>query len=185
MQKMIDRAGIAIGFLIAIARAEQGANPEYIQWSHFKPGTSVTLQTVSISNGQELKSVVTHELMKIEPDRLIIQTRTTLLAAGQSMASPVVDREIPSKVEPPASAPASTQPTGQILDEMEDTVTVNGKNYKCKVVSVQFDHEGTQTLSKTWSCPEVPGQIVRIEVKTAGGVQSETRTELVQINEVP
>lgn len=60
----------------------------------------------------------------------------------------------------------------------DETVTVDGKKLKCKVVKTEMEANGKKITSKSWTCKDVPGWTVKTESDAMGKMQ--TANEVVE-----
>lgn len=175
------KVGLLTVVLASVAWGEKVANPEYEGWSRFKPGAMVKLESRSVANERVITSVTTHKLIEVSAEKLVIETTSTIKAAGQSMESPVVLRDVPAEIDKVPPDPNDPMPAPEV-EETQETVTVNGREYACKVLTVTSEHAGTRSVTTTWTTPDVPGGIVRTEVVTTGTVASTNSQRLVEVS---
>jgi hypothetical protein len=167
--------------LVSIAGAEMVANPEYQSWSRFKPGTVTKMETRSVSNGREIRSEITNKLLEVTPQKLVIETTTVLDASGQKMQSPTVTRDVPAEMDE-ALVARSDPARNPDIKQSEETRSVNGKDYVCKVLTHTTENNGMKSVSRTWHSPDVPGGIVGSHVKISGTIDSTTEMNLVELS---
>ncbi len=163
------------------AHAEMVSNPEYENWSRFKPGAMSKLEANSVANGQTMKSVMTNKLLEVTPEKAVVESSAVMEMMGQTMQGPSMKREVPAKID---QNQLPKTPTGETADpktsKTEETVTAAGKEYKCKVTETVHENNGTKAIAKAWMCDEVPGGLVKSEIKTTGQMESTTNMMLVE-----
>jgi hypothetical protein len=168
----------------SVAFAEQIDNPAYTAWAKFKPGTSVTTKTETVSKmgGTEnkMEMTTTTKLVDLKPDEATIEMTTQMKMGGADMpASTTPPQKIPAKIDKPADA-GGTAPK---VDKKEgtDKVEVGGKTYNTKTVETTTDANGMKTTAKVWQSDEVPGGMVKMESTTTGAMESTSKMTLVDV----
>ena len=171
----------AVCMLGVFAQAETVKNPEYENWARFKPGAMVKHATKSLANGQEITSTTTNKLIEITPEKLVVELSSSMEMSGQKMDSPPMKRDVPAEMD--KAIVARTDPAqNPDMKEEKETVTVAGKKFDCKVVIYTSEANGMKSVSKSWLCNDVPGGLVKTEVKTTGSVESSTEMTLVEFS---
>jgi hypothetical protein len=99
--------------------------------------------------------------------------------AGKKTDLPANTVTITSKMAKPAdpAAGSTTQPT-----ETKEDVVVDGKTYSCKVTTVSTQKSGMAINAKVWTCPDVPGTMIKTESTTTGAVTSTSSMILTGID---
>ena len=174
-----------VGMLASAAFAEQVDNPQYVGWSKFKPGTTVTLKTETATkmggNETKMTSTTTSKLVDINPNEATVETTTKMSMNGMDMpANTMPPQKIPAKVDKPAGGA-----NGQKAEVKEgtDKVEVGGKSYNTKTTETTTDMNGTKTVSKTWMSDEVPGGLVKMESTSSGAMDSKMTMTLVEVKQ--
>src|SRR5690349_4293809 len=148
--RSIAWVAVALLSLTGAARADKVANPQYEQWSKFKPGAFAKIDGDTVAAGTTSKSSTTTKLLEITPDKLTLEVSTTVTAMGQNMAMPPQKIDVPATVEKavePADKPKTT--TG------EETVKVGSKDIKATWTESVSSINGMAVTAKTWISPEV------------------------------
>jgi hypothetical protein len=154
-------------------------NPQYASWAKHKPGTSVTMKMSQEMGGQSRDMELKQTLKEVKPDEVTVELQMT--AMGQSM--PPTPLKIKSKV-PPDEAKYGQLPPGAKADIKEmgnESVTVAGQTYNCKVSEVTGEAEGMKSAGKLWRSDEVPGEVVKMEMNTEGANAGTMKMELVSV----
>jgi len=155
----------------AAAMADQVDNPVYVSWARLKPGTSVTVeQTFELpaAPGGAHVLVVTTKLLKVTPEKVVVENTSTS-KAGDSKE----EVEIPAKVQAGQELMAGFGPTKDLQPVVKNIKTgkqsldVGGN--KVETTTHEFTIETTDTPAmagtvKTWTSPEVPGNLVKVEL---------------------
>ncbi len=68
----------------------------------------------------------------------------------------------------------------KVTDLPDESVTISGKSYHCKVKKVWSKVAGTESTSTSWTCDEIPGWLVKSVMETDQGPQ--TVYELVELH---
>jgi hypothetical protein len=106
----------------------------------------------------------------LTPEKAVVEQKSSMTMAGNKMDMPATKTDVPAKIEKPAAVAAGDMPKADVKESTEE-VDVAGTKYKCKVV----ESKAETMQSKTWTCAEVPGQLVKSET-TMGGQQKGTAT---------
>jgi hypothetical protein len=178
-------AAAAVLLTAGLAQAEKVKNPEYENWAKFKAGAMSKTETNTEAMGNKTKITSVTKLVEINAEKALIESTVTMEVAGQKMEQPVMKREVPATMEKPAeqTPPTSVAPTVKPnIKEGEETVTVAGKELKCKTTESTSESNGMKVQTKTWTSADVPGQIVKTETKTTGAMESSTTMQLVEFS---
>jgi hypothetical protein len=164
--------------------AAQEANPMYESWAKQKPGTSVTVKTSSEMMGQKTEMETNMKLVEVTPEKAVIEAKTTVDAMGQKMEQPAQKMDIPAKAtaDQPADPIEAAKKMGAEVKELADeTVTVAGKSYTCKVMETKLK-QGEMTMNgKSWLCKDMPGMLVKMESTTEGQMAGKTTMEVTDV----
>jgi hypothetical protein len=160
----------------AVRADEQIDNPQYKQWSNFKPGSWVKYKTTSEAAGQQSTMEMTTKLLELTPDKAVVERTTSMVAGGQKMDMPAQKQEIPAKIDKPVVKLSDVKPD---VKEGQDDVSVSGKTYKCKTSETTTKNGDNTTWSKTWMCDEVPTGLVKMESMNEGQFKSSNVMELI------
>lgn len=177
---------VAVVALWAGAAAAQGTidNPEFATWSKFPKGTVVTMKLTSTAAGMTTETVMTHKLVEVGADKLVVESATTVKANGMEFASPGAKRDVAKTITLPAGAKkedvAGGKPPGTV-EEGTETLKISGIEVKAKWYKIKLEAGGNKTETKTWMSDSVPGMMVKMEATTSGTVASTTKMELVEI----
>jgi hypothetical protein len=163
---------------------EKIENPQYKSWAGFKPGTTVVHRTVTKATGNDGETVTTstYKLVELTADKAIVEVQnSTRRYDGHEVNNP------PEKfthrkdllLPPGVKTEGAGKPAG-VTAEGEQTVRVGGKEYKAKWYKGKDRNEAGEMLTQVWSCPDVPGGLVR-SVTDTPAIGKTTTTELVEI----
>ncbi len=161
----------------------QPANPEYQQWSHFKPGTYVTLERKVFEHRENNVGVV--EAMAHPPGAAVMRINTKLVDFNQDNAvleETRVDLGEGSETEMPpdkvtlfangeisnASESLMEKPPKQEVvkqTEGDEEVTVMGNKIKTHWVETSVKTGPELSTSKDWLSDDVPGGLVKEETR--------------------
>jgi hypothetical protein len=164
------------------------ANPEYQQWTHFKPGTYVTLERKILEHHENNVGVV--EAMAHPPGGAVMRISTKLVSLDKDKAvleETRIDLDEGSETEMPADKvtlfandeishaddslmekPSKPQSVKQT--EGDEDVVVMGNKIKTHWVQTSVKTGNEVSTSKDWLSDDVPGGLVKEEVKkTIGG----------------
>jgi hypothetical protein len=165
------------------ADAEMIDNPEYTAWAKHKPGTNVAAEMKMNAGGQQMTMQLTQTLLKVEPDHALVEMSTTMnfpgAPAGQARKE---QTKIPAKV----AKDRAFLPDGFVGTSKEigtEKIEAAGKSYECKIVEFTGKHEGMDSSGKNWVTQDVPGGLVKTEMKaTTPAGPSTMTTTLTAVN---
>ena len=145
-----------------------------------KPGSSVTLKSNTEAAGQKTESHLTFTLKEVTPDKAVIEMKNSMVIQGNKMDMPAQTIEIPKGSAGATPPPTPNAPTPGVSQTTE-TVKIGDKEYKCSVTEVNTESNGMKIKSKTWTCPEVPNLLVKMESGTEGTMVSKTMMEVEKV----
>jgi hypothetical protein len=174
------------------------ANPEYAQWSHFKPGTYVTLERKVFEHGENNVGVVeamahppgaavmriNSKMVDLDKDKAVLEETRIDLGDGSETQMPAdkvtlfangqISNASDSMWEP--SKPETAKET-----EGDEDVTVMGNKLKTHWVETTIKSGNLVSTSKDWLSDDVPGGLVREETKKTwnGKVLVESATKVI------
>ena len=174
----------AFAAVVCCAAAAQAANPMYDSWASHKPGTMVTMAGTSEAGGMKTDMEQTYTLVEVTPEKAVVELKNTMTVMGNKTELPAQKMDIPAGApatpgETPGAAPAAT-PTPDAKTS-EETVTVAGKAYKATCTETNADQNGMKIVSKVWTSPEVPGNMLKMESTTEGAMKSSTKLEVKKV----
>jgi len=183
MKKMM-LATMAIGMMASVALCEDMVeNPQYKSWSAFKVGTVVKMQMNTSTKVGDMematKMAMTTTLKELTADKAVVEMVAEMDMNGTKTAMPAQKQEIPAKV----AAGAASQPAGVTVTkkgEGDEEVAVGDKKYKCHWVENQMTSDQMEGTSKTWTCSDVPGGMVKMVSDTSKPMKSQTTMELTE-----
>lgn len=150
-------------------------NPDYQAWSAFKPGSMVRLRQ-SEKKALPAESEIVRKLVALTDAAAIVETTRSELIGDAKQELATLREEIPAMIAPPAKdAPGEAAPR-----EGQETLEVAGKPLKCRWVEKAFTLDGKTTVTKTWSSGEVPGGLVRKDVRNEGEPDLQLRLTILE-----
>jgi hypothetical protein len=159
-------------------------NPQYTSWSKHKPGTSVTMKMTTNMGPQNMTMNLVQTLKEVNADQATIEVKSEMDMGGNKQQMPAQTVPIKAKVTP-QEAKYGQLPAGVKADVKEvgnETLTVGGKTYDCKVSEVTGEAEGMKTAGKVWRNDDVPGQVVKMDMKFEGAQSGTSTMELVSVD---
>ncbi|MEZ6183973.1 MAG: hypothetical protein R3F62_03065 [Planctomycetota bacterium] len=151
-------------------------NPEFQSWSKFGVGSMVEYKVQSEAAGTKTESTMTVTLVEKTDDKVVLETKTTMVVAGNEMTMPAQKRDVPAKLKEQEGQAGENE-----AQEGKDEVEAAGKTLSCKTTQSVTESNGMKTTSKVWTCDDVPGGMVKMESKTEGSVSSNTEMNLVKL----
>jgi hypothetical protein len=171
---------VAMAFNVAAqVRADDNLvdNPAYQSWAKFKPGTFVKYSTDSNAGGNATSIQMTQTLKDVDADKATIEVKMTMVMSGNTMDMPAQTHEIPAKfkkVDPNASGAADAPKT----ESSNEDVQAAGKTYSCKKTTITTNANGMTTTATTWTCDDIPGNVVKMESQSTGPMTMSTKMML-------
>lgn len=165
----------------AFAQEKLVDNPEYQNWAKFKAGAFAKLKTVVETNvggqTQKIETTMTTKLIELTADKVVLEMSTSTVFMGTAIEQPPMKRDVPKQVTQAQKEQAET-PKAKVEEGTED-VTLNGQKYACKWIKTKTSANGMDVVSKIWTCPDVPGQVVKME--TDLGATGKQTMQLVEV----
>ena len=174
-------------------------NPEYQQWTHFKPGTYVTLERKILEHHENTIGVVeamahppggavmriSTRLVSLDKDKAVLEeTRIDLGEGSETEMAPdkvtlYANDEISHADDSLMEKPTKQETVKQT--EGDEDIVVMGNKIKTHWVQTSVKTGNEVSLSKDWLSHDVPGGLVKEEVKkTVGGkILAESVTKVI------
>jgi hypothetical protein len=167
----------------APAWAESIDNPAFASWAKVKKGTVVTLKQSSEFAGQKSESTSISTLVDLTTDVATIELVNVIKAGDMEIKTPPTKVEVKKMTElPPGKKKEDYAKPEGLVDQGTETVTVDGVAYKTKWHSIKLTTGDTEIESKSWTCDDVPGLVVKLESKSKTmGMVSTTTMNLVSV----
>jgi hypothetical protein len=142
-----------LAFAVALLPLVFGAkdNPEFGYWSAHKTGSWVKLKMEMDAQGVKVVVDATHTLLETGADKILVEQKTKITAAGMEQPETTTKEEILKDKE--------KEPI-KIEKEGDEEIEVAGKKLKCHWI------EGTQkesTKVKFWLSKDIPGGVAKGE----------------------
>ena len=151
--------------------AELVDNPTYKSWTKFKPGTSVTYVQEMTMGGTNMNMEMIQTLKEVSAERAVVEVavKNSMMPAGGQTQSV----NIPAKVDAAAAENSGKLPPGfqgEVKSLGKETIKVGDKAYETEVSEFKGEQSqhGMKFEGKTWTSNEVPGQMVKTEMKGTG-----------------
>ncbi len=183
---------VALAAPVALAADEELVdNPAYKNWSAYKAGAMTKLATTSDMemNGQKMtnKSTMTQTLKEITPEKAVVEIVMEVTVQGNTMKMPAQTQEIKAKVPKDQVTPHPQGVTVTKKGEGDEEITVGDKKYKCHWQEYEMKGEaGGETkqdmsgTTKVWTCPDVVGGVVKMQMNMDKPQKTTTTTEMVE-----
>lgn len=170
-------------FLPSAHAAEQVQSHQYASWAKFKPGTSVTMKQQMAMQGMTMEMEMHQELAEVTPEKAVVQMWTVTNMMGQKRTTPKRSVTLPAMVDKgKEDVPPGYK--GKIEVIGDEKVTVNGKEYDCKVMHITGTQEGMAAANidgKMWGSDTVPGRTVKLDFKVTGDTPMTMTGELAEV----
>lgn len=158
-------------------------NPEYQSWSKLAKGTSLSIRSISVVSGRSSEVIITNTLVETTPEKVVIETALLLKERDQDFRPPVEKQVIAKMIALPKGISrtefAAGKPPGTI-EEGTETLNIAGRELKTKWYTYREEVAGTKIEGKRWFSSEVPGNIIKSELKTTGILSTTARLELIE-----
>jgi pimeloyl-ACP methyl ester carboxylesterase len=165
-------AGMARRVEVASA-AGKVRNPDYERWALFAPGSWTTFEGYQLSNGVKQPIRMTDRLVSKHEDRLLVERTYFAMEGEQKEPLRVQQFMVEARINP-ADHPLAS-PAAKITDAPPETLTIAGKEFNCRVRSVQaagsFPEYGQGVSAKVWQNESLPGGMARVWLKSNKGNQ--------------
>jgi hypothetical protein len=131
------------------AVADDDTNPVYTSWAKHKIGTVLRTRTVGETDGEKVDVEYEIKLLKLADDKLSIESTRFINIMGTRKKDSTNVQVIKAKNQ--------TKPR----KGAEETITIDGKDYKCTIVESTVSSNADEYVSKIWFCDDMPGTIVK------------------------
>lgn len=174
---------LVIALTTTPALAESIDNPAFASWAKMKKGTTVTLKQSSEFAGQKSESTSISTLVDLTADVATIELVNVIKVGDMEIKTPPTKVEVKKMTElPPGKKKEDYAKPEGLVDQGSEAITVDGVEYKTKWQSVKLKSGDTDIESKSWTCDDVPGLVVKLESKSKTmGMVSTTTMILVSV----
>ena len=159
-------------------------NPEFTNWSKFKKGTSITLQSIATVNGKPAEQTLTETLVEVADDKVAIVTEVIVVVRGNTIKPNALRREVLKTIALAKGAKKEDvlagRPTGT-TDEGTETIDVCGTKMKTRWFKFKTESANLTTEGKVWIADGVPGRVVKSERNAGGSVPTASSMQLIEI----
>ncbi|MBI4575159.1 MAG: hypothetical protein HY722_02735 [Planctomycetes bacterium] len=140
-----------------------GATVEH-PWARWAEGSWIEFRIVTETGGSRTEMVQKSTLVRKTAEEI------TLKMEGK-MVSPAAMDMPPSEMKSPARIPAGGGSGGSAnatkTGEGDETLDVGGRSLACHWVETEILSDGSRTVTKVWTCDQVPGATVQSETRGA------------------
>ena len=173
-------AVIALTLMGSAAMAQEMVdNPAYQSWAKFKPGTTVTLTNQSSVGGMSMKMDMVYKLAELTPQKAVVEM-TMKMPEGDNATKMEIMAKMKKEDVKDVTMPPNVKGEAKVLPD--EDVKIGDKTYKCKVIEFTSEAEGMKTTGKSWTCPDMPGQLVKMESKMGGTVEGTTTMAVTAVD---
>ncbi len=155
--------------LVSLADKKSIENPEFTQWSKYKPDTMTKLKMTSEIAGMKNESVIVTTLKEVGADKLVLEVETTSKINGMEFKAPPTKRDVAKMVEieaTPGDAPKVAKPAGT-TEEGTETLKIGESEVKTKWYKYKTKANDLEVEGQSWISEDVPGSLVKMVTKTA------------------
>lgn len=163
---------------------KKGTNPEYLAWSQFPVGSSVTTKIEGTGTGRAMGTfkkcsyTEIYTLVKVTEDNVEITYEKTGTADGKEVKVGPVIRTHQKLI------PVEMIPKPKITETKESEVKIDGVTYKATYTRIDgsnFDAEGSTSKNETWRSPKVPGGLLKCQEEMDGTYGYTLKIEVTKI----
>ncbi len=156
---------------------------EYVNWSHFPMGTSVTLARETKSDVDKVIVTTISRLAEKTDNKVVIETQITVDRGSEPLKNPPMRIEYPAnfRLPPKMDAGQFALPAQNAEATGEESIQFDGKDYQAVVYSWTGSSEAGPTKNKMWFSNEIPGRVLRHEMKC----KAFTSLEIIVAIEIP
>jgi hypothetical protein len=145
--------------LTLLLAAQAGDNPEFPYWKSMKPGSTAKYKIEMNQGGQAITGEMIRTLLEVAADKAVVERKGKMLVGEQAVDVPVEKEDVKAKEEKPE----------KILKDSSEEIEVAGKKMKCRYMETEKEEEGRKTFAKVWAHEDVPGGVVKADVKMGDG----------------
>jgi hypothetical protein len=150
-------------------------NPEVLSWSRFKEGDYVQHDVTVTHNGRTVTGTASHRLDRVFADQSGISVAGSAGYDVTNLAGPTIialsrNRTIPSRLAIDTPGPTMDLILGRFegttTAQGKETLNIGGESYLCEIFKFdgqRIDADGYTypVTGRYWSCPDVPGLVVK------------------------
>lgn len=180
--------------VVSAAEGDLIPNPPYKHWAAFKPGTTVTLKQIvregtpnaAASPSEETEQLNAFKLLEVTPEKVVVEQISSDIENGSIVEQAPVKLIFPAKVDKKYAKGGVAREKLTSFKEGLESVKHDKGDAKCQLVESSIKNGDEESISRQWSCDDVPGGIVKevITKKIGGKVAYETTTLLIDIKVV-
>lgn len=174
-------AALALALLAPAARGQMVEAPIYSSWSNFEPGTTVTLRTVTESQGSRLESTTTQKLVSIDDTQAVVEQVYRAGSGDSAEESTLKLRHRRWFPLPPGMTKEDVGKPSNPLAEGGETIELAGRVFEARWYETKDQTEAGPAITRTWYSDEVPGQLLRA-VTRVDAAKKTTTIELLEIS---
>lgn len=167
---------------VALAAPRTAAtNPVYKSWAGFEEGAAVTYRSVTEAGGERTEERLAYTLVDLTKEKAVVERVVTQTVDGREVVNPAQRLENARTFTlPPGIDPKKFGKPEGLLESGEETVTVDGKEYRARKEKTKGRVEAGDVFTETWSSDEVPGGLL----KSVSEVPSQRSTTVVELIEL-
>jgi len=165
---------------VPLAADQRVENPAYTRWAAAAPGTMVTYTSATDVSGQVTRGKYMQRLITRNEGAAEVESVDLNTADGKPVGEPQTLKQLRwmgkpgGKGDADPARPAGTYATG------EETLTVNGKEYRTRWYKFKGHVEAGETDTQTWYAADVPGGLVK-SVHAIPAIKKTVTTELAEV----
>ena len=160
-------------------------HPEYVAWARFAVGAAVVRKKEVTNNVETIHVTTTLRLVEKTRDKVVVESQVTVDRPGQSLVE-----NPPQKLEFTAAfqLPPGMNPEQFALPSLRaklignESRTACGREFQTELFTWDERNEAGPMTIKLWRSDEIPGRMLRQEVKGRTQVSAEEVVEIIQLD---
>ncbi|QDV32923.1 hypothetical protein [Tautonia plasticadhaerens] len=173
-------AALTLALIAPAAGGQMVEAPIYSSWSEFEPGTTLTLRTVTESQGSRLESTTTQRLVSIDDSQAVVE-QVHRAGAGDSAEESTL--KLRHRRWFPLPAGMTKEDIGKPINplaEGSETLELAGRTFEARWYETKDQTEAGRAITRTWYSDEAPGQLLKAVTR----VDAAKKTTTIELTEI-
>jgi hypothetical protein len=158
-------------------------HPEYVSWNRFPVGIAVIRKKEVTNETGSVSVTTTLRLAQKMPDKIVVESQVTVNRPGQPLVeNPPLNLDFPAKFRLPAGMKLEqfALPSLKARPAGDETRQACGREFQTELFTWDEVNEAGPMKVKLWRSDDVPGRMVRQEIKGRTQASVEEVVEIVQ-----
>ncbi len=156
--------------VLLLAAAQDPENPDYTRWASFKVGSWVKMKSEIEGNGTKIATPIemTTTLIEIDEKQAVVE---------EVLVNTMLPKDSPKQEKArKRTYKATRKQKDAVATEGDEELEIGGKKLACHWTLLKAAAAGPAGI-KTWTTPDVPGRIVRMDIGNPAGINRLTALE--------